>query len=322
MTKSRKTTQLIVIAVLTIALYFGATSLSSSKDAARPVESRASLSAKQAQAIAGLRELATDNPKDISKQRALLLKLQEKINSEPSKDDIIDLIATHDRILRIDPNDTDSLRALATLSYNTRVLDKAALYFERLLALEPKDHDSWITYGSTLSMQGNYHRAQEAFSKVTVDDSNRFLLLANQAINYRRWGKLVEVQDYYARAVSAATEQEQERFKEYFSELEKALIEQTRTQATEKAATTSLRAYLESNPITSKKFDKLELGKDSIRIFMRNFPMEQMPAVAKESFKTKLYEAIKDDPSICKLDFVDVDTGADLSGFDFCSGQS
>ena len=74
-------------------------------------------------------------------------------------------IETVEEVLKRKPNDGVALRLHARLLADTREFDRAAAIYERLIALDDREIDLWINYGSTLRFMGRRQDAELAFRR-------------------------------------------------------------------------------------------------------------------------------------------------------------
>lgn len=274
-------------------------------------------------ALDALRSRAQSQTPDLASLRALADGLIQRLQAAPETSPALALEATDvlGQILRMDPKDREALIALADVSFNQKVFDKAVGLYQRYLELEPDDLSARSRYASSLAFIGKTSEAIKELETVLVFDPENFHALAYLSITYAQTGNNAKALEIGKKALTTAPSPEA---RERFDEFLKALAAQKNPAAAPAAASASapaagglegVAAFVAQNPVAGPKYVRYEaLGSDTLRLYFRSFPMEAMPPMAKDKF----YSGIKAKISELKLGalkkvvFLDADSGMTL----------
>ena len=177
-------------AALWAGAWFGSASLAGVKPA-RHFEDEQTQSIPASDEIASLRKVARAAPQSIPAGKALASALMLQLQHAPSPDaqHIFDLIDALAHVLRLDPKDAEALLAMADLSYDRQVYDKAASYYARYLDVAPDNPDARARYASTLAYGGNFSDAQRELESVLAKNPEHFVALAYLAVTLAQLGE-------------------------------------------------------------------------------------------------------------------------------------
>jgi tetratricopeptide (TPR) repeat protein len=78
----------------------------------------------------------------------------------------------YNRALAIKPNDFDALSQMGNVKYDSNDLAAAATFYERALAVKPDSPDVRTDYGNTFFQRGDYDRAIAEYRKSVAVDPN------------------------------------------------------------------------------------------------------------------------------------------------------
>lgn len=284
--------------------------------------------------IVSLRQAAEKSPDQKDGWKTLAAALSARVENAPAgtSGPVLELIDALQQILRIDGKDTDALLGMANASFENRVMDKAAGFYARYLELKPDDMNARARYGSVLSLSGQFEKAQAELAKVLAAEPKNFPAQAYLAISYAQQGQKAKAEEAGARALAIAPSDEA---RAEFGEFMKRVSEQPAT-GTESAAPQAASApakpapagadaqaeraasYVSENPVAGPKYQRYERAGDTVRVFLKDFPMRQMPPFAKQKFLggIKARAQAEQLSEIAKIEFRDAADGSVLETLD------
>lgn len=248
------------------------------------------------------------NSKDVLKE--LVQKLWEKLpnDKEPNQALVLELLDNLSRITAIDPNDSSSLLMLANLTFNQRVFDKSSEFYLRYLTQVPDDIQARASYSSALTFIGKFKEALEELDLILQKDPKLFQANAYKAITLAQMGKIEEAKKIGSAALLLApNEESKEKFQKFIASLDQK-------------ENTKLIDFLKNHPIISTKILKLDDSDPKVlKLYLKQFPMSAMPAIAKEAFFGKIKVAKVNDikSKITKLEFYDVESNSLMDTVNF-----
>jgi tetratricopeptide (TPR) repeat protein len=205
----------------------------------------------------------------------------------------LELVDILGRILEIERTDQEALLALADVSYQERVYDKAAEYYERYLKIQPVDTNVRARYASSLTVTGKADQAIRELDKILEKDSDNFAALAYLTVAYAQVGDKKRALDIGARAMELAQEGEaRHELKKFIDKIDNREIESLTEPSSVENATPDIKKFeklLRSNSVAGAKVKSVELeAQFIIKISMNDFPMQAMPEFAKNKFISSL----------------------------------
>lgn len=251
---------------------------------------------------------------------AMFNKLRETDN--PPSQWYLETIDVMREILKRNAEDTFALLAMADISFNQQVFQKALEFYERYLALQPKDRDARTRYASALTFNGKFKEAEEELKSVLKEDPEDFHALAYLAITYAQQGGRDKALETGAQALRFAPSQEaRERFESFLSSLKGA---DSKASDSSGSGLEALEGFIRSNPVAGPKFVRAELGPDkALALYFRDFPMDQMPPFVREKFVTSVKDRARESlgDTIQRIIFTDSATGAELASVNTLSAN-
>lgn len=251
-----------------------------------------------------LRAEVEKDPSNIEAKKNLVTKLWDNLAEAEYAPlngmfDIIDLLG---QILEAEPNDKTALIMMANLSFNQKIFEKSALYYKRYLTVVPDDFEARSSYASSLTFLGKFDEAIKELDTVTKKNPNYFQALAYKTIALAQMGKTDEALKLGKVALAKAPSDEaRDRFAQFVNSI---------APANEDAVT----GFVKNHQVTGPKYvrsDKKEDG--TLNIYMKDFPMDQMPPTMKDSYTAKVKAAAKSDPTIKTVFFIDENSKAVLA---------
>lgn len=226
---------------------------------------------------------------------AQYMSLQLSTNKQVPNDYLFSLIDLLKQILKIDAQDKDALLTLANITYNRQVFDKAADYYEQYLKYYPTDDQARSIYASTLTFLGKFSSADQELKGLLKRNPKDFAILANATVNFAAWGKSKEALAMSKKAEAHAPDQaSREKFTQFLSQLLDSKAETDKPKDSNNAlnpthdtakAMQEFDNFIRANPVAGPKFVRSELlGDGTLNLYMRQFPVEQMPPAVREKF--------------------------------------
>jgi tetratricopeptide (TPR) repeat protein len=276
---------------------------------------------------------AKPNDKETWKALAGALIQRVQLSDKPSNQMLFDLVDALREVLRLDPMDTDALRAMADASLNNNILDKAIDYYVRYLALIPQDVVARGRYGSALAMASRYQEAQAELQKVLAEDPKNFSASAYLALSYAGLEDKAKALEVGRQALALAGDDEaRSELEKFLASLEKGEVSlpkakqgsggaslpaaaepkkpenaQVNSANSSDAMIAALSAIVSGNPVAGPKFDRVEREGASFKIYMLDFPMAAMPPFVKQKFISGVSAKAIDAGIVAgtQIDFVD-----------------
>ena len=276
-----------------------------------------------------LRKTASQSPHDIDGWRNLVSALIEKLSKDPtpSNDEVFELIDALRAILQIDPNDPNALQAMAELSFQQRVFDKALEYYQRLMSVRPEDLDIRMRYASVLTLIGQGEKAEVELRTVLAKRPDEFAANAYLTLALAQKGQIAAAKKSAEKALKLAPSEEARReFAPFIERLNKT-PEGTRIgpeadkaappQPSPSAAAIDsvIDTFFKSNPVAGPKYVETEIRPGGvIAPHFRDFPISAMPPFAKEKFFGGIKAFVSSHPElgINEVVFVEATTGKEL----------
>jgi len=261
-------------------------------------------------------DAAKSSPEDIGGWQRAATAITEELrrNEKPAPVVVFEALEVFGQILRLNPKDSTALIAMADLSFNQQVFDKATGYFERYLEIEGGDLAARSRYASSLSFLGRYDDAIGQLKNVLERDPANFHATAYLAITYAQMGNRADAITLGESALKLApSDDARARFGQFLEEVKVKTSEPAdKSPPTQAAAakpgedpvTTRVRA----SPIAGPKFVRSESDATTVRLFFREFPVEAMPPFAKDKFFGSLREAAQGTP-FTEAHLIDVANG-------------
>lgn len=200
---------------------------------------------------------------------------------------------TYGHVLEKAPRDLDALRALGNIAYDRDQPQQALDYYRRYLAIEPGDLGIQTDLATMLLATQQVDAALEAYQAVLRADPTFFQAQFNLALAYRAKGDDALALAALRRAREVAKDDETRQRVD-------ALLARVGVPApaAEKPAgtlRTDVEAVFRSHPIAGSRIDRIEWPGDSaVRVVLREFPMDGMPAPVRETFVTRLRNGLRE----------------------------
>jgi tetratricopeptide (TPR) repeat protein len=310
-----------VVLVAATVLWGGASFLTNQHAGNKPTQAYVPPEAQpvQDQTLNPLREAAQSRPDDIMALRNFADALVTKIRSTEKPDTglLFEAMEVLAKILSVNPQEAPALLALADISFNQQVFDKAVTYYERYLALAPGDHPVRARMASALTFLGKADLALKELQAILAQSPNDFHALAYTSITHAQTGNSSEALKWGEKALAAAPSIEaRDRFGEFLTSLKtSAAAPETKMTSEQLPPLAAFEKSIRNNPVAGPKFVRLQAEGQILRLYFKEFPMSAMPEVARQKFIGGLQSKLKElKLSVYnQLEFIDADTGSKLA---------
>jgi tetratricopeptide (TPR) repeat protein len=245
------------------------------------------------QAIRDLAKKATAAPDDLDTWKRLA-ELQYRAGQvDPAL--LADAEASYRHILDREPNNADVLRSLGNVAFDQEKSDVAIDFYRRYLKAKPDDADVATDLGTMYLAAGKPEQAIEQYQAVLQRNPSFFQAQFNLAIAYNKNGQRDKVIEALEKARELAKDdQTRAQVEQALAHLKEApsapaagaqapamgSAAQPTPAAAPVAATfqAGMEASLRQHPIIGPKIERIEwAGAEDAKVYLRDFPMDQMP---------------------------------------------
>lgn len=221
----------------------------------------------------------------------------------------------YQHVLERHPEDTDVLRSLGNIAFDQQHHDVAIDFYQRYLKLKPDDSDVQTDLGTMMLAAGNMEQAIHQFQAVMQHDPSFFQAQFNLAIAYNKAGQNDKAIEALEKSRPLAKDDRTRgQVDEVLAQLKgmpppqpgggeapamgapPAMGGGSDNAAAPVAATfqAGIEAFFHQHPILGPKLDRIEWqGSENAKVYLRDFPMDQMPAEMVGTFADHVKAAIK-----------------------------
>ncbi len=201
--------------------------------------------------------------------------------------------ASYEHVLAKAPRDLDALRALGNVAYDREQPQQALDYYRRFLAIEPGDLGIQTDLATMLLATKQVDVALAAYQAVLRTDPTFFQAQFNLALAYRAKGEDALALAALRRAREIAKDDEtRQRVDAILAHVEGGAA----PAAAPPAGTLRIdvEAVFRSHPIAGSRIDRIDWPNDAaVRVVLREFPMDGMPAPVRETFVSRLRSGVR-----------------------------
>jgi tetratricopeptide (TPR) repeat protein len=222
---------------------------------------------------------------------------------------LTDAAASLKHVLEREPDNLEAIRSLGNIAFDQEQSDAAISYYQRYLKLKPDDLSVQTDLATMYLASGNAEKAMQAYEAVLKTNPSFFQAQFNLAIAYRTLGDNDKMVAALEKARSMATDDASR------TQVDQ-LLARVKGQpppaagaapAAEAAAPPQAAAapagtfqadaesVFRSNPILGPKVQRIEWsGAESAKVYLRDFPIEQMGDSMREMFADRMRGRIKE----------------------------
>jgi tetratricopeptide (TPR) repeat protein len=242
--------------------------------------------------IEALEEKTKTSPKDIAAWLQLGRAQYEAAQIEPDRFPLA--AKAYDEVLSRDPKNLDALRMRGNIAYDVRQPREAITFYQRYLALSPGDLSVETDMGTMFLAAGDAPKAIEVYRQVLANDPKFLQAQLNLAVAYRAAGRDDEARTAFEKARDLAPDEEtRKQIERFLAPAKPAASPQPDGQKSggfQEEADSVFRLH----PMLGPKVEKIEWPDDrTVRVTVRDFPMNTMPPEARQAFDARIKEGLK-----------------------------
>jgi tetratricopeptide (TPR) repeat protein len=235
--------------------------------------------------------------------------------------------------MRLDPSNVEALRTRGNLAYDAQDFAEAEKQFTRYLEIDPSDPGVKTDLASALLFQGNREKAEVLYREVIAANPDFVQAHLNLGIALHADGEREAANASLQEALARAQTPEQKaQVEKVIALAERRTSEAGGAAAAPPAAATSTastdfqrdaEAALRRHPIVGPKIDSVSWkGPMEGVVLIRGFPMDAMPPVVRNKFKSRMNEELSElatrdgvDGTL-KIEIVDADSKKVMDALD------
>jgi tetratricopeptide (TPR) repeat protein len=224
-----------------------------------------------------------------------------------------------DQVMRLDPGNLEAIRTRGNLAYEAQDYASAEKQFSRFLELDPEDPGVKTDLASALLFQGNREKAKVLYREVIASNPDFVQAHLNLGIALHADGDREAADASLHEALARAQTPDQKAQVEKVIALAAGRAAAPDGEAAGPAATASnastdfqrdAEAALRRHPIVGPKIDGFAWkGPASGAVSIRGFPMDAMPPVVRNKFKSRMNEELA---ALAKRDGIDAPLKIDI----------
>jgi tetratricopeptide (TPR) repeat protein len=210
---------------------------------------------------------------------------------------LTDAVKTYEAILAKDPQDLDALRALGDIAVDGNQSAQAMAYYQRFLAIRPADPYVRTLVGNLQLSARNTAEALRSYEAALAADPMLFQAQLGLGFALAAAGEPAQAMDALKKARGLATD---EATRAQVDELIARVTAPRSTAApSDDGGSGGFRAGVESifrtHPIVGAKIERIEWADaGTVKVVLREFPMEAMPPFAKEKFTERIKSGVRE----------------------------
>jgi len=207
---------------------------------------------------------------------------------------LADATASYEHVLTKAPRDLDALRALGNVAYDREQPEQALDYYRRFLAVEPGDLGIQTDLATMLLATKQVDAALAAYQAVLRTDPTYFQAQFNLALAYRAKGEDALALAALRRAREVAKDDEtRQRVDAVLAHVEGGAAPAAAAPPA-RTLRTDVEAVFRSHPIAGSRIDRIDWpSAAAVRVVLREFPMDGMPAPVRETFVSRLRSGVR-----------------------------
>lgn len=254
-------------------------------------------------------------PTDIDGWKQLGLMQYQAGQLEPQY--LADAAKTYQHVLDQQPKDAEALRALGDIAYIREDRQQAQQYYQRLLEIRPNDPQVHYLLGNIHLLAHRSAEAIQSYQAALAADPTLLDAQVNLGVAYRASGDTTKALEELRKARGLAGD---DATREQVDEMI-ARVSQPQPAPRAAAAAGDLKGDVESvfrsHPIVGSKLERLDWTDErTVRVVVRDFPMDTIPEFAREKFTDHIKTGVREsktrhavtDP--VKVEFVDAASGS------------
>lgn len=225
----------------------------------------------------------------------------------------IEALKLYRQVLDKEPENPAALRATGEINLSIGLASAAIEAFEKLLKAHPDSHDVQISLGLAYLQLGNTQQALSTLQHAVELKPGDFRALLSLALAQRVAGDEAAVIQTAEKALAAAPD-------DTARDVVKRLLREMPAAEAQPGTRGEIEAQLRQHPILGPKLTRVEWGNNELQLFLREFPVEHMPPMARDRLTTRLQEllsatevsavTLRDEMSSAELLHIDIQPGS------------
>jgi tetratricopeptide (TPR) repeat protein len=277
------------------------------------------VSAQMQKNIEALEEKTKANPKDFEAWTRLGRAQYQAAQVEPDR--FVLATKAYDEVLAQDPNNLEALRMRGNIAYDVKQPREAINFYQRYLARSPGDLSVMTDMGTMLLAADESTKAIEVYRQVLASDPKFLQAQLNLAVAYRAAGRNEEARATFEKARDLAPDEQTRKQIERFLPAAKPVASPQPGNEKTGGFHEAAEAVFRLHPVLGPKVERIEWPDDrTVRVAVRDFPMNTMPPKAREAFDGRIKEELKAKKEAHQVtaelhvEFVDSKTGEVMEG--------
>lgn len=214
-------------------------------------------------------------------------------------------VAALDHVEKLDPDNLEAVRTRGNIAYDMRRFDEAEGHFNRYLELDPGDAGVRTDLGTALLFKGDIEEAKKLYRDVIASDPEFGQAHVNLGIALHREGKADEAKKLFERAKELAeTDEQRARLDDLIAAAEGKTPSPHAPDGTAPPARSvasnaadgfqkEVDRLFTQHRIVGPRVGRIEWNADGkARVHLRDFPMDKMPPVMRNKFKSTINESM------------------------------
>lgn len=264
---------------------------------------------------AQLRKQLESQPENRDLLLQLASSLQADAKERPSPGLVMEAVQAYTKILQAQPKDSDALIGLAQLCFEAEIMDKAVEYYAKYLAVKPDDLQASTDYSLALIQGGDPQKAVAFLAPLAEAHPERFQMRLTLAVAEKLKGNKEQALEQANLALkNAPNEDAKNHIQDFIASIASAPNAEQIAASVSPAST--IESYFQNHPIIGRKLVKITWPSAStVQVHVKEFPVEQMPPMAKEKFLTSAKKTFASFPDKIAVQLVDSGDGRELLSF-------
>jgi tetratricopeptide (TPR) repeat protein len=241
---------------------------------------------------------------EVSLEDALAMSQQNPATLDQAKVQVA--IGVLEKSVQSDPTNDQKVLALADLAFTGRDFSKAYDVLRQYSSRHPEDIEVRAKMGSALTMLDRSGEAISVLKEVVKAAPSDFKGNAYLAIALGKEGRGDEGRAYMETAIANSPNEEAANRLRGFLESHDSFTGAPAQTSSAAPSASALDTWLHEHPIVGPKLQNVEVNGSTLLITVKDFPMDKMPPVMRDSFIGKLWG--KAESTITEVRFFDADT--------------
>jgi len=250
------------------------------------------VSAEVREKIEALDRQAKANPDDIEVWKQLGRAQYSAAQVDPHR--FMAAAAAYDHVLEKKPDDLEALRMRGNIDFDMRRPREAIEFYKRYLALSPDDPSVTTDMATMYLAADDTAKAIELYKQVLAADPNYFQAQLNLAVAYRASGQTEEEKVAVEKALKLAPDEQTRKRLAAILSAPTPPAPATPSSTPQSGFRPDVESIFRGHQVMGEKVEQIAWPDDrTIRVTLRDFPMNAMPPTVLEAFDKRIKEELK-----------------------------